>query len=121
LTSGVSSTFNLHPKGPLLSDILHEGVERVTDDMRCKQGEMWKDHSLILHDDNVPAHSSLQVAQILAGKGTSAKDHFPYSPDFWLIPKLKAYAERKVFLRCQGSVSSVTKILTFLFMIRKLL
>jgi hypothetical protein len=48
-------------------------------------------------------HSSLWVSQFLAGKGISAMDHPPYSPDlaaadFWLFPKLTECAERKVFL-----------------------
>jgi histone-lysine N-methyltransferase SETMAR len=59
-----------------------------------KRGELWRDHPLILHD-NAPARPSLRVSQILAGKGISAMDHPPYSPDlaaadFWLFPKLKS-------------------------------
>jgi hypothetical protein len=62
--------------------------------MRRKQGELWRDHSLILHHDNKPAHSSLRVLQFLEGKGISAMDHLLYSPDlapadFWLFPKLE--------------------------------
>jgi hypothetical protein len=43
------------------------------------------------------------MLQFLAGKGTSAMDHPPYSPDlapadFWLFPKFKT-VERKAFLK----------------------
>jgi hypothetical protein len=41
------------------------------------------------------------MSQFLVGKGNSALDHLPHSPDltpasFWLFPKLKG-AERKYF------------------------
>jgi hypothetical protein len=34
-----------------------------------------RDHSLILHYNNAPAHSSLRMSQFLAGKGITAMDH----------------------------------------------
>jgi hypothetical protein len=70
-----------------------EVLERLIVAARRKRGELWRDRSLILHHDNAPAHSSLRVLLFLAGKGISAMDHQPYSPDlapagFWLFPKL---------------------------------
>jgi hypothetical protein len=70
--------------------------------VRLKRGELWRDRSLILQHDNAPAHSSFQVSQFLAGKGISAMDHPPYSPDlvpadFWLSPKLKSVVKEKRF------------------------
>jgi histone-lysine N-methyltransferase SETMAR len=64
--------------------------------MRHKGGE------LILHHDNAPTHSSLRVLQLLGGKGISAMDHPPYSPDFvsadfWLFPKLTNVLKGKCF------------------------
>jgi transposase InsO family protein len=56
-------------------------LKKLIDAIRRKRGELWRDHSLILHHDNTLAHSSLQVSQFLAGKGISATDHPPYSPD----------------------------------------
>jgi hypothetical protein len=66
---------------------------------------------MILHHD-VPAHSSLQVSQFLAGKGISAMDHLPYSPDlapadFWLFPKLKSVLKGKRFSDVEDIKSSV--------------
>jgi hypothetical protein len=36
-----------------------EVLKRLIDAMRHKRGELWGDHSLILHHNNVLAHSSL--------------------------------------------------------------
>jgi hypothetical protein len=46
---------------------------------------------LILHHDNAPTYPSLRVSQFSPGKGISAIDHTPDSPDlapadFWLSP-----------------------------------
>jgi hypothetical protein len=100
-TSGVSSTLNLYPKGPLL--IRHSKWRCGIDAVRCKRGELWRERSLILHHYNAPANSSLRVQQFLSRKSISATDYPPYSPDlaaadFWLCPKLKECAKRKAFL-----------------------
>jgi hypothetical protein len=52
-------------------------LKRLIDAMRLKQGELWRDRSLILHHNNALALSSLQVSQFLAGKGISAMDNLP--------------------------------------------
>jgi hypothetical protein len=57
------------------------------------------------------------VSQFLAGKGISAMDHAPYSPDlapagFWLFPefkKLKSVVEAKRFSDLDDIKSSVNK------------
>jgi hypothetical protein len=46
------------------------------------------------------------VSQFLAGKGISAMDHLPESPelapaDFWLFPKLKSVLKGEGFLDVQ--------------------
>jgi hypothetical protein len=56
------------------------------------------------------------MLQFLAGKGISAMDHPPYSPDlapadFWLFPKLKSVLKGKRFLDVDIK-SPVEKILT---------
>jgi histone-lysine N-methyltransferase SETMAR len=75
-------------------------LKRLIDAVRRKRGELWRDRSYIFRHDNASEHSSLQVSQFLTGKGISAMDHPPYSPDlapadFWLFLKLKECAERK--------------------------
>jgi transposase len=59
--------------------------------------------------------SPLRVTQILAGKGISAMDHSPYSPDlapahFWLFPKLKSMLKGNRFSDLQDIKSFVKKI-----------
>jgi hypothetical protein len=77
-----------------------EVLKRLIDFVRCKRRELWRDHSLILH--NMLAHSSLRVSQFLAGKGISVMDDLSYScdmalADFWLFPKLKNVLKVKRF------------------------
>jgi hypothetical protein len=44
-----------------------EVLKRFIDAVRRKRGELWRDRSLILHD-NAPSYSALRVSQFLAGK-----------------------------------------------------
>jgi transposase InsO family protein len=70
------------PEGTTVNQTFHvEVLKRLIGAMRRKRGELWRDCSLILHHDNVPAHSSLRVSQLLARKGISAMEDPPYSPD----------------------------------------
>jgi transposase len=65
------------------------------------------------------------VSQFLAGKGISALDHPPYSPDlapadFWLFSELKNLLKAKSFTDVESIKLSVKKFLqTFLFRILK--
>jgi hypothetical protein len=86
-------------------------LKRLIVTVRCKQGDLWRDLSLILYH-NSPAYSSLSVSQFLARKGPFAMDHPPYSPDlapadFWLLPKLKSVLKGKHFLDVKEIKSSV--------------
>jgi hypothetical protein len=54
------------------------------------------------------------VSQFSAGKGISATDRPPYSPDlapadFWLFPELKSVLEAKRFSDVEDIESSVNK------------
>jgi hypothetical protein len=78
-----------------------EVLKSLIDAIRHKQGELWRDRSLLLHHENTVAHSLLQVLQFLAGSGISAMDNLLYSPDlapttFWLFPKLKSVLKESV-------------------------
>jgi histone-lysine N-methyltransferase SETMAR len=89
-----------------------EVLKRFTDAIRHKQGELRRDRSLLLHHDNTPAHSLLQVLQFLVRKGVSTMDNLLYSPDlapanFWLFPKLKSVLKGKHFLDAEDTKSSV--------------
>jgi hypothetical protein len=60
------------------------------------------------------------MSQFLAGKGISAMDHPPYSPDlaladFWLCPKLKSVLKvKRFFFDYEGNKSYVKKKLTYI-------
>jgi len=56
---------------------------------------MWKNGSWVLHQDIVPAHSSLSVKNFLMKHTNTMLEHPPYSPDlascdFFLFPKIKS-------------------------------
>jgi hypothetical protein len=90
-------------------------LKRLTDVVRRKRGELWRDRSLVLRHDKAPAYSSLRVSQFLAGKSISAMDHPPYSSDlasadFWLFPELKSVLKGKRFSDVENIKSPVKKI-----------
>jgi histone-lysine N-methyltransferase SETMAR len=67
---------------------------------------------LVLDHDKAPAHPSLRVAQFVAGKGISAMDHPPYSPDlapadFCLFPKRRSVLKAKRFSDVENVTPSV--------------
>jgi hypothetical protein len=49
--------------------------------VRKKRPELWKKKSLILHQDNVPAHNALMVKQFLADKYIPVLEYPTYSLD----------------------------------------
>jgi hypothetical protein len=93
---------------PERTNVIHKlyvVLKGLIDAMRQKQGELWRDHSLILHQDNELAHSLIRLSQFLAGKGIFAMDHPLYSPalapaDLWLFTEINRVRQGKVFLKC---------------------
>jgi hypothetical protein len=62
----------------------------------------------------VLTQSSLQALRFLAGKGISAVDHPPYSPDlapadFWLFPEQKNMLKGKHFFDTKNLIHPWTK------------
>jgi len=51
----------------------------------------------MLHHDNAPAHASLLIRSYRAKHKTSVVPHPPYSPDFFLFPKLKTTLKGRRF------------------------
>jgi hypothetical protein len=102
--SGITH-FEFVPKRTTVNQTFHvEVFKRLLDAIRHRQ-ELWRGCLMVLHHDNVWAHSLLWVLQFLAGEGVFIMDHPWHSPvltpaDFWLFPKLKVSAKRKAFLRC---------------------
>jgi hypothetical protein len=61
--------FEFVPEGNTVNQTIYvEVTKRLVDVMRCKRGDLWRDHSLILHHDNEPAQSLLRASQIFARK-----------------------------------------------------
>jgi histone-lysine N-methyltransferase SETMAR len=107
--------FKFLPEGAIVNQAFYvEVLKRLIDAMKHKQGELWRDHSLILHHDNATAHSSFQVSQILAGKGISTMNHPPHSPELtrvasWVFPKLKSVLKEKRFSDVEDIISAKKK------------
>jgi hypothetical protein len=50
------------PEETIVHLTFHVMLKRLIDAVRCKCGELWRDHSLTLYYDNVLAHSLLQMS-----------------------------------------------------------
>jgi hypothetical protein len=112
LTLGVSSTFNLYTKGPVIRHSTWKRWKGLLMSWGTSE-ESCEDCPLTLHHDNVPAVSIFKC-QFSAGKCIFTMDHLPYSPDvsqadFWLFPKLKSVLKAKCFLNTEGIKSCVKK------------
>jgi hypothetical protein len=60
--------FEFAPEGTNVNHTFYvELLKRFMDAVRRKRGGLWRDHSLILNQDNAPVHSSLRVSQFLTG------------------------------------------------------
>ena len=46
--------------------------------MRCKRPEVWKNGDWLLHRDNVPAHTSLVVRELLTNSNMTTVPHPAY-------------------------------------------
>lgn len=69
-------------------------VRDLTDLVRQKRPDLWKDNSWFLHHDNAPSHTALVIRDHFARNSTHIVPQPPYSPDlapcdFWLFAKLK--------------------------------
>ena len=77
-----------------------EVMSRLREAIRQKRTELWKNESLILQHDNVPAHTSMLVPDFVAKTVIKPQPH--YSSDlapsgFFLLPKLKTPMKAKHF------------------------
>jgi len=74
---------------------------RLKDKLRRKRAEKWTANSWFLFHDNVSAHPSVLVKDLL-GKNKITLEHPPYSPDqaisdFYLFPSLKSALKGRSF------------------------
>ena len=57
----------------------------------CESGDWF-----LLHD-NAPSHNATIVKQFLAQRKVTVLDHPPYSPDYFLFPKVKSHLKGRLF------------------------
>jgi histone-lysine N-methyltransferase SETMAR len=94
--------FEFVPEGTTVNQAFYmEVLKKLIDGVRHKQGELWRDCSLIFYHDNAMARFTSSVA-VFSRKGISTADHAPYSPDlappdFWLFPELNTVLKGKRF------------------------
>ena len=67
----------------------------------------------MLHHDNAPAHSALNIRQLLAERNVPTLEQPPYSPDFapydfFLFPKLKGVIKGTRFSDAEAIKRAVT-------------
>jgi len=80
---------------------------------------MWKNGHWLLHHDNVPAHTSLVVREILTKNNMTTVPHPAYSPDlapcnFYMFPKMKLWLKRRRFVSIQEIQAESQKVLNTL-------
>ena len=84
------------PEGQTVNQHFYKEVlGRLHDRVRRSRRNLWENHSCLLHHDDAPAHTALNVGQFLASKQVTYLEHPPYSPDlapcdFWLFSRMKA-------------------------------
>ena len=82
--------------------------------MQRSRCDWWENHSWLLHHDNAPAHTALNVRQFLASKQVICLEHPPYLPDLapcdvWLFPKMKATLKGTHFASVEEIKTAVTR------------
>ena len=92
-----------------------EVLTRLVNKIRQKRRAFWGWKTWILHHDNAPAHTALNVKQFLVSQEITTLHHPPYSPDLtpcdFFFPKLKRILKGTRFQRVKDIKISVTKYL----------
>lgn len=78
--------------------------------------ELWAKQNWILHHDNAPSHTALNVREFATKNGIITTDHPPYSPDlvpcdFFLFPKIKIIMRGEHFGDVENIKPEVTRLL----------
>ena len=93
-----------------------EVLRRLSESVRRKRPENWRDGDWILHHDNDPAHTSHLLQQFLAKHGTAQLQQPLYSPDiapcdFFLFPRRKKILKGHQFEATEDVKRNSTKTL----------
>ena len=91
------------PRGEAVNKELYINVlKRLREAGRRKRPEAWTNNTWMLHHDNVPAHASPLIRELLKKHETTVVPQPPYSldlapADFFLFPKLKSSLKGRRF------------------------
>jgi len=93
-----------------------EVLKRLLDAVRRKHPELWRSGEWLLHHDNAPTHTALNVRQFLKKNGMTTASHPPYSPDlapcdFFLFPRMKRDLKEKRFQNVEEVREKMTEAL----------
>ena len=101
--------YEFAPRGQTINEEFVEVLKRLRDAVRRKRPRFWSSGDWLLHHDNAPAHSSNLVQQFLAKHKIVQLRQPPYSPDFWMFPKLKIALKGKRFDDIETIQSNATR------------
>jgi len=96
-----------------------EVLRRLRQNVRRKRPEIWKNGNLLLHHDNVPAHTSPVVREFLTKNKVSTVPHPAYLPDlapcdFYVFPKMKLRLKERGFASIEEVQAESQQILNTL-------
>lgn len=119
--------FDIH--GVLLTEWLPEGatvnqhyyiqvLKTLRERVRRKRPQLYQD-GWLLHQDNAPCHTAINVKRFLAEKNIPVLEHPPYSPDlapcdYWLFPKIKSLMKGRRFNSIEAAKTRTTELLQVL-------
>jgi hypothetical protein len=92
-TQGIVHKEFVHPCQTVSDKLYCEDLKQLTDGIRRKPPDKWKNNNWFLHHDKAPAHTSLVVRQFLTSKNITVIPT-PYSPDLtpcdiFIFPRMK--------------------------------
>ena len=91
------------PSGQIVNGKFYcEILRRLRENVMCKWPEMLKNADWLLHHDNAPAHTSLDVREFLTNNNMTTVPHLVYSPDLapcdlYVFPKKKLRVKNGIF------------------------
>jgi transposase len=82
------------PNTAVNSEFYCDVLSRLRENEQRKGPEIWRNHNWLLHHDNVPSNTSLNIIEFVTNNNMVIFPRVPYSPDlvpcdFALLPKLK--------------------------------
>jgi hypothetical protein len=84
------------------NDFYCDVLRHLRENVRRKRPELWRNHNWLLHQDNMPTHTSLKTIEFVTNNNMVIIPHPPYSLDlslcdFTLFLKLKTKLKERRF------------------------